>query len=129
MATIRSERVASVIKERIGAVLVHDYNDPAYGFITVTDVKMTPDLRIAKVYFSILGNEETRDRGMKMLEREKQHIRGDVAAYVRLRFAPVMQFYLDETMERVDRINQLINKIHEQDAKGSADAGGHGPKE
>ncbi len=120
--SIRTERVASVIKERIGAILIHDYNDPAYGFITVTDVTMTPDLKIAKVYFSIFGSEEIQGRAMKMLEAEKHHIRGLVASHVQLKFAPALQFYLDHTLEEADRINRLINKIHEVDKKPSDDS-------
>lgn len=115
--SIRTERVASVIKERIGAILIRDYNEPSYGFITVTDVKMTPDLKIAKVYFSVFGSEVVKGRAMKMLEGEKQHIRGLVASHVQLKFAPLLQFYLDHTLEEVDRINRLINKIHEDEKK------------
>jgi ribosome-binding factor A len=115
--SIRTERVASVIKERIGGILIHDYNDPAYGFITVTDVKMTPDLKIAKVYFSVFGSEEVQERAMKMLEGEKQHIRGLVASHVQLKFAPALQFYLDHTLEEADKINRLINRIHEDEKK------------
>ena len=115
--SIRTERVASVIKERIAAIVIHDYSDPALGFITVTDVKMSPDLKIAKVYFSVLGNEDVQSKAMKTLEAEKQHIRGLVASYVQLKFAPTLQFYLDHTMEEVEKINRLINKIHEDEKK------------
>ena len=115
--SIRTERVASVIKERIAAILIHDFNDPSLGFITVTDVRVSPDLKIAKVYFSILGNEEVQAKAMKTLESEKQHLRGLVASHVQLKFAPTLQFYLDHTLEEVDRINRLINKIHEDDKK------------
>ena len=115
--SIRTERVASVIKERIAAILIHDFNDPALGFITVTDVRMSPDLKIAKVYFSVLGNEEVQAKAMKTLEAEKQHLRGLVASHVQLKFAPTLQFYLDHTLEEVDRINRLINKIHEDEKK------------
>jgi ribosome-binding factor A len=115
--SIRTERVASVIKERIAAILIHDYNNPAYGFVTVTDVKMSPDLRIAKVYLSVFGSEEVQSKAMKMFEGEKQHIRGLVASHVQLKFAPTLQFYLDHTLEEADKINRLINKIHEDDKK------------
>ncbi len=111
--SIRTERVASVIKQRIGEILIHDYNDPSNGFITVTDVKVSPDLKIAKVYFSVFGSEQIQERAMKMLEGEKQRIRGLVASHVQLKFAPTLQFHLDHTLEEVDRINRLINKIHE----------------
>lgn len=120
--SIRTERVASVIKERIGEILIRDYSDPSNGFITVTDVKMTPDLKIAKVYFSVFGSEEIQERAMKMLEGGKQHIRGLVASYVQLKFAPTLQFYLDHTLEEADRINRLINKIHQDERKSYDDS-------
>ena len=120
--SIRTERVASVIKERIGEILIRDYSDPSNGFITVTDVKMTPDLKIAKVYFSVFGSEEIQERAMKMLEGGKQHIRGLVASYVQLKFAPTLQFYLDHTLEEADRINRLINKIHQDERKSDDDS-------
>lgn len=120
--SIRTERVASVIKQRIGEILIHDYSDPSNGFITVTDVRMTPDLKIAKIYFSVFGSEEIQDRAMKMLEGEKQHIRGMVASYVQLKFAPTLQFYLDHTLEEADRINRLINKIHQDEKKPDDDS-------
>jgi ribosome-binding factor A len=117
--SIRTERVASVVKERIGEILIHDYNDPSYGFITVTDVKMSPDLKIARVYVSVFGKEEVQAKAMKMLEAEKQHIRGMVASHVQLKFAPTLQFYLDHTQEEADKINRLIHKIHENDGPHS----------
>ncbi len=113
--SIRTERVASLIKTEIGAILTREYNDPSFGFITVTDVKMTPDLRIAKVAFSIFGNEELKEKTMRMLEDEKAHIRGLVGSHLRLKFTPALQFYRDDTLDTVDRINQLIRKIHDED--------------
>jgi len=110
--SIRTERVASLIKEEIGAILIREYSDPSLGFTTVTEVTMTPDLKIAKVYLSILGAPGLRDRTMARFEEEKTHIRGLVGSHLRLKFTPSLQFYLDETLDRVDRINHLIKKIH-----------------
>jgi ribosome-binding factor A len=110
--SIRTERVASLIKHEIGAIVTREYNDPSYGFVTVTAVKMTPDLKIARVSFSVFGSEETKAKTMKMLEDEKRHIRGLVGSHLKLKFTPALQFYLDETLDHVDRINQLIKKIH-----------------
>ena len=115
--SIRTERVASLIKEEIGNILIREYNDPANGFITVTEVRVTPDLRIARIYFSIFGADGIQVRTMAMLEGEKPHIRGMVASRLTLRFVPVLEFYLDDTMQRVERINTLIRKIH--DGEGS----------
>jgi len=115
--SIRTERVASVIKEEIGALLAREYRDPGYGFITVTDVRMSPDLKIAKVSFSILGNEDIRQRTMKMLEEKRNRMRGVIGSRLHLRYTPSLQFYLDDTMERADRINILLRKIHEDEQK------------
>lgn len=115
--SIRTERVASLIKEEIGSILSREYNDPAYGFITVTDVRMTPDLKIARIAFSILGGEEKQQKGLQMLEQNKQHIRSLIASRVTLRFAPALQFELDDSLQRVDRINAIIRQIHNGDGR------------
>ena len=115
--SIRAERVGSLIKEEIGAILIREYSSPAFGFITVTDVRMTPDLKIARVSFSVFGAPEMRAKTMKMLETEKPHIRGIVGSHLRLKFTPTLQFYLDETQEHVERINTLIREIHKEDQK------------
>jgi ribosome-binding factor A len=60
----------------------------------------------------VFGSGETQAKTMKMLESEKRHIRGLVGSHLKLKFTPALQFYLDETLDQVDRINQLIKKIH-----------------
>jgi len=120
--SIRTERVASLIKEEIGGILIRDYRDRSSGFTTVTEVKVTPDLKIAKVYFSVFGGPEVQAKTMAMLEGEKSHIRGLVGSHVRLKFTPALQFYLDDTLDHVDRINHLIKKIH-GDSGGTPEAG------
>lgn len=113
--SIRTSRVASLIKEEIGAILIREYRSPAYGFTTVTDVSVTGDLRIAKVYFSVMGPPEVQRKTMEMLEGERSHVRGIVGSHLRMRFVPELQFYHDTTMDRVDRINTLIREIHKKD--------------
>ncbi|MEW6512246.1 MAG: 30S ribosome-binding factor RbfA [Bacteroidota bacterium] len=111
--SIRTERVASLIKEEIGAILVREYRDRSHGFTTVTDVTMTPDLKIARVYFSVLGGPEVARKTMELLEADRAHIRQVVGSHLRMKFIPALQFYLDETLDHVDRINSLIKKIHD----------------
>jgi ribosome-binding factor A len=115
--SIRTERVASLVKEELGAILVRDYSDPSYGFITVTEVRVTGDLRIAKVYFSVMGSPEVQKKTMAMLEHERPHLRGMLGSKLRLRFIPELVFFHDTTMDRVHRINTLINEIHKNDGK------------
>ena len=119
--SIRTERVASLIKEEIGAIILREYSSTAYGFITVTDVNMSPDLKNARVYFSIFGTPEKQKLTMDMLNGEKQHIRSEVAHRVVLKFVPALHFYHDTTMDEADKINRLLSKIHknETDEPGS----------
>ena len=112
--SIRTERVASLLKEEIGAILSREYGDPEYGFITVTDVTLTADLKIAKVFFSVLGSLEEQASAMKKLDQEKPHIRSILASHLRLKFVPALQFYHDDTLNQVDRINRILKKIHEE---------------
>ena len=108
----RPKRVASLIKVEIGSILVRDYSGQTAGFTTVTDVRVTPDLRLARVYISVYGDPDTRTKTMTFLESEKSHIRGMVGSRIRLRFTPELEFLEDTTLETVDRINYLIRKIH-----------------
>ncbi len=120
--SIRTERVASLIKHEIGAIVLREFSSTEYGFITVTDVRMSPDLKIAKVYFSIFGSVEKQAKTMEMLEDQKQHIRGEVAHRVRLKFAPALHFFQDTTMEEADKINRLIKQIHQRDGSHDGEA-------
>ena len=122
--SIRTEKVASLLKEEIGGILQREYSSPPMGFTTVVDVRVTPDLRIAKVYFSIFGPEEVRRKTMDRLEKAKPDIRSALARRIRLRFMPVLEFYRDDTLDRVDRINQILKKIHDERDPSAGGTGG-----
>ena len=113
--SLRTDRVASLVREEVGMLFARDYRDTAYGFITVTEVHMTPDLRIAKIYVSILGNQAIKEKTMQMLEDKKGEIRAFVGSRMRLKFTPSIQFYVDETLDRVEKIEKLIKQIHRDD--------------
>jgi ribosome-binding factor A len=120
--SIRSERVASLLKEELGSLLGREYAGEGLGFTTVTDVRLTSDLRQAKIFVSVFGAQEQRERTMAFLEDETPHIRSLLAGRMRLRFMPSLQFVLDDTLDRVDRINTLLKQIHRDDP-GNADTG------
>lgn len=115
--SIRTERVASVIKHELGEIISREYNEPSFGFITVTDVRMSPDLKIAKIAISIFGADDVREKTLKMLESEKAHIRGLIGSRIQMKFTPALQFYHDNTLDNVDRINTLIKKIHDDESR------------
>ena len=113
--SLRTDRVASLVKEEVGMLLVRDFRDPSYGFITVTEVHMTPDLRLAKIYVSIMGSDEVKKRTLAMLEDRKGEVRVMIGSNVRLKFTPAIQFYVDETLDRVEKIDKLIRQIHKDE--------------
>lgn len=118
--SLRTDRVASVIKEEVGTLLARDFNDPSYGLMTVTEVHVTPDLRLAKIYVSILGDEDVRERTMKMLEKNTGAIRASIGSHVRLKFTPSVVFYIDETLDRVEKISRIIKHIHDGEGGGTS---------
>ncbi|MBI5476293.1 MAG: 30S ribosome-binding factor RbfA [Ignavibacteriales bacterium] len=113
--SLRTEKVASLIKEEIGSYIAREYRDPAYGFITVTDVIVTPDLRIAKIYVSIMGTDAVKSATLKMLEDNKGELRMVVGSHLRLKFTPAINLYLDETLDRVEKIEKLLKQIHQEE--------------
>jgi ribosome-binding factor A len=109
----RPRRVASLLKEELGDVLVKEYAGLLAGFTTVTEVRLSPDLRVAQIFVSVFGNAEVRERTMEFLTAELPHIRGILGGRLRLRFMPELHLRLDDTLDHVDRINAIIKKIHD----------------
>ncbi len=115
--SLRTERVASLLKEEVGTYLTREYRDPSYGFITVTDVQISPDLRIAKIYVSIMGNDEMRRKTLAMLEQTSPEVRSFIGSHMRLKFTPEVHWYLDTTLDQVEKIDRLLKQIHDNERK------------
>lgn len=113
--SVRMEKVASLIKHEVSTIIQRNFSDPGYGFITVTDVKVSADLKIAKVYVSVLGNAQIKEKTLHMLESNKGEIRMLMGSHIRLKFTPSLQFYIDDTLDRVETINNLIKQIHKDE--------------
>jgi ribosome-binding factor A len=110
--SIRTERVAEAVKHEISALLQREIDTSGYGLLTVTDVIMTADLRLAKVYVSHFRSEKTHEEVLAFLDEHLRTIRMAVGRAVRLKFTPELRFYIDETLERVERIEQILADIH-----------------
>jgi ribosome-binding factor A len=110
----RADRVAAVIHEKIGSLLVNGLKDPAFGFITITKVQVTDDVRHAKIYYSVYGDQKQKEQTAAALERAKGFIRTEVGSVLSLRFVPALSFYFDDSTEYADHIEQLIKKIHDE---------------
>lgn len=113
--SIRTARVAQLIKQQISESLMRDIETEGFGLMTVTDVMVTPDLRIAKVYVSHYHSGKTDEEILAFLEENSKEIRMAVGKSVRLKFTPELRFFIDQTLDRVERLEELIRKIHEDE--------------
>jgi ribosome-binding factor A len=112
----RPARIGDQIREELSELLVRQVKDPGIGFITITHVKVSPDLQIARAFYTLLGDEKQRKETAKALTRALPFLRRQIAGRLRLRRAPELAFQFDETIEKHQRIEQLIEEIHTADA-------------
>jgi ribosome-binding factor A len=110
----RSNRLAEELKTEISAIIAREVRDPRVGFATVTEVKVSPDLRYAKVFVSVFGSPEEKQETLAALDRASAFIRRQVGARIRLRYTPEIGFEYDETVEQGDRMMQLIEEIKKE---------------
>jgi ribosome-binding factor A len=115
---MRAERLAEVIRTEASQIIQRELKDPLIGFVSITDVVVSADLRHAKIFISVLGDEEAKQRSMAGLERARGHIRSALGARLGLRFVPEILFRLDESIERGSRIDSLIREVAEGEGRG-----------
>jgi len=111
----RSRRFADQLKYEIGWIIERQVNDPKKGFITLTRVRMSPDLRIANVYFSVLGEKNQREHTLEALNRAKRFIRKELGTRIESRFLPELRFHFDDSLEYSSHINSILRSIHRED--------------
>lgn len=112
----RAVRVAEAVREEVASFLTEGAKDPRIvGFVTVTGVDVTNDLRHARVFVSIMGSDEERRTTLEGLASLAPHLRSRVARAIRLRTAPEIEFRLDRTVERAARIESLLSDLHREE--------------
>ena len=110
----RPDRVGDQIREELSEMLARgDVHDPGIGFITLTRVVMSPDLQLARVYYTSLGDERARKETSKALVRALPFLRRQVGGRLRLRRVPELEFRFDQSVEHQDRIERIIRDLHE----------------
>jgi ribosome-binding factor A len=112
----RIRRVNEAMREVLSDALTQDLKDPRVGFVTVTAVETSPDLRNARVFVSILGDAEERQSGLDGLQHAHGYLQRKVASQLRMKHTPLLQFAEDDTARRADRIERLIADIGDEDA-------------
>lgn len=116
----RIDKVSRLIKEEISWIFIHKLKDPALGFITITDVKLSPDLKIAKIYFSVL-EKENRKIVLARINEVKGLIRGELAHRIKMRFIPELSFFIDDTTDYVEKMENLFRQINKENDKNNND--------
>ena len=120
MGTHRVERVAAQLRQEISEIIIRDLKDPRIGMATITEVKLTPDLRNATVRVSVVGDNDGRQAAIDGLEHAKGFIRRELGLRLsNLRFAPDLHFQLDEGVAYSVRISQLLHEVQQ----GESNAG------
>jgi len=120
--TKRIERVNQLIKEEISRVLQRELKDPRLGFVTVTDVGVTKDLRSAKVYVSILGSEEQWRASLAALDSARGFIHNWLRQHLSLRVTPSLIFRPDRSMAHAAHIQGLLAELRAEEADSGGDA-------
>ena len=108
MSTGRMRRVNEAIRQVLSDALAGDLKDPRVGFVTVTDVNTSPDLRHARVHVSVLGTPEEREATLDGLRSAHGYLQGRVGDELHLKHTPELRFLYDDTAERAARLEQLI---------------------
>ena len=114
MSQLRVEKLQELIKQEIGNMLLKELKDPRIGFITVTHVEVTGDLRDAKIFVSIMGNEEQIKDSWQGLQSSVGFIRREIGKRIRLRFTPTIKFALDTSLDYSEHIQKLLLQVEKE---------------
>ncbi len=110
----RKERINGRIKELLGDLILSQIKDPRIGLVSITSVKVAPDLATAKVYFTVMGDESTRTETRKGLISAKNFLRTAIGRELKLRQAPDLRFVYDDTLDKAMRIEDAIGQIRNE---------------
>jgi len=126
MSKRRPERLAEQIKEEVSMIIAGEVEDPRVGFATVTEAKLTPDLRYAKIYVSVIGTQDEIEASLAALNHAARFIRRQLAASLRMKYTPELHFIYDEVSSTAARIEELLSeeveKAREREREQASDA-------
>jgi ribosome-binding factor A len=112
MASVRPDRVAAEIRAAIADLLIRgDIHDPRIGYVTLTGVKVSPDLSVAQVFYSMIGTDEEKANTKAGLEAAKGFVRREVTKRVKLRISPEVFFTFDPSLDEGDKIERLLKEV------------------
>lgn len=112
----RADRVAEQIRSELAMLLTRQVHDPGIGFVTLTRVHVSPDLQLARVMYTVLGDDKSRAASGRALERATPFLRRQIGARLRLKRTPELKFVYDDSVAGQDRIEQILNELHAKPA-------------
>ncbi|BAF59451.1 MAG: 30S ribosome-binding factor RbfA [Pelotomaculum sp.] len=112
--SFRSERVAEAIKKEVSDMLRNELKDPRIGFVTITSVEVSKDLRYANIYASVFGSPDDQKETIEALKKAQGFIRGELGKRIRLRYTPEITFKLDQSIGRGSRVLALMEEVREK---------------
>ena len=113
MGLRRAERVSQFIRREASKIIQEELKDPRIGFITITRVEVTPDLRQARIYFSVYGQDEEKEKSIKGLESARGFIQGAIGRRTGLRYTPETSFRLDQSSEKIADVLEKMDEINQ----------------
>ncbi|MFL5290205.1 MAG: 30S ribosome-binding factor RbfA [Myxococcales bacterium] len=124
----RPERVAHLLQQRLAELFARGLKDPRLGLVTITGVKISPDLREARAYWTVHGDEQIRKETAKGLSAARGYLRHELTT-LGLRVLPDLHFTYDEAIDRGDRIEQLLREVRDADERRLESRPSQGPEE
>tara|TARA_Y100000590_G_scaffold193011_1_gene219358 strand:- start:1227 stop:1565 length:339 start_codon:yes stop_codon:yes gene_type:complete len=109
---LRSDRVSDELRDVLANIFIAELHIPESGLLTVTRVKVSDDIKIAKIYISFLNNKISIEELIQIVISKRKLIRHFVSKKINLKYIPELRFYYDDTYENAEKINKLINRIH-----------------
>ena len=124
----RKDRVGDLLKREIAQIVQSQLKDPGLGFVTITGAKLSADLKQARIFYSVLGDEDSKQRTASALKRASGFIQKEVGRNLKLKYTPEILFEFDGSVEYGAHIEELIEKIHRTEGPQSEKVG-QGPDE
>ena len=113
----RASRVAEELRKIISQILLEDLSDPRLGFLTITHIEVTDDLRYARVYYSVLGDAQQKEATAEALEEQAKYIRRLAVERINMKFAMEIKFEQDRSIDHSFKIDNILKKIKDEDEK------------
>ena len=123
----RPERIGEEILHELSSLLLREVRDPGIGLVTLTRAKVSPDLQLVRVYYTLIGDEKARKDTARALERAAPFLRRHIGSRVRLRRVPELRFEFDQSVEHQDRIERILLELQTERDQRAAEASDAGP--